>query len=117
MNNTKSRELIGEIGVDAGLCWVGDPCYILHKGENPYKDIGINWGEFCGKITEKDNHQFNYDHGHPGLGVVVHTGYGDGSYPVYIDRAEDGRIKSVTVEFISDEEFDDEEFDEEESED
>ena len=23
-------EHIGEIGVDAGLCWLGDPCYILH---------------------------------------------------------------------------------------
>ncbi len=32
MNKTK-WEKIGQIGVDAGLCWIGDPCYILHKEE------------------------------------------------------------------------------------
>jgi hypothetical protein len=40
------RKQIGEIGVDAGLCWIGDPCYILHK-EHPPKAIGTSWDEFC----------------------------------------------------------------------
>src|SRR5437870_1373054 len=89
------RQRIGEIGVDAGLCWIGDPCYILHQHEPP-KAIGRNWEEFCDILDEEGQHptrkQFDYDLGHPGLGVVVSTGYGDGTYPVYAEFNEDGRI-------------------------
>ena len=96
------RKLIGEIGVDAGLCWIGDPCYILHASPQP-KAIGEDWSEFCDLIndgTYPTAKQFNYDLGHPGLGVVVSTGYGDGVYPVYAQLNADGRIATVTVEFI-----------------
>ena len=93
-------EQIGVIGVDAGLCWLGDPCYVLHTDKTP-KSIGKNWSEFCDIITKKDNHQFNYDAGHPGLGVVVSTGYGDGCYPVEIRRNDEGRIAEVRVKFVN----------------
>ncbi len=97
------RECIGEIGVDAGLCWIGDPCYILHRAEPP-KAIGKGWDEFCDILHEDDQYptckQLDYDLGHPGLGVVVSTGYGDGVYPVYAEFSEDGRIARVSVEFI-----------------
>lgn len=112
---TGTRKQIGEIGVDAGLCWVGDPCYILHADPMP-KAIGKDWPEFCEKLRDRTNDdtntwQFNYDLGHPGLGVMVSTGYGDGTYPVFVEFAEDGRIASVTVEFIGP---DEDETDEEE---
>ena len=46
-------EEVGVIGVDAGLCWIGDPCYVLHRqGEKAPEDIGKDWGEFCGKFDE-----------------------------------------------------------------
>lgn len=100
---TKSRELIGEIGVDAGLCWIGDPCYILHAHPKP-KAIGKDWGEFCDILHKNGTYptrmQLNYDLGHPGLGIVVSTGYGDGVYPVYAEINDEGRIAAVTVEFI-----------------
>jgi hypothetical protein len=99
----KSRERIGEIGVDAGLCWIGDPCYVLHANPPP-KAIGKDWDEFCDLLDAGGSYptrmQFNYDLGHPGLGIVVSTGYGDGVYPVYAEFNEDGRICAVTVEFI-----------------
>jgi hypothetical protein len=98
-----TRKHIGEIGVDAGLCWIGDPCYILHADPRP-KAIGKDWGEFCDILHEDDQYptcmQFNYDPGHAGLGVVVSTGYGDGVYPVYAEFNEDGRVARVWVEFI-----------------
>jgi hypothetical protein len=101
-NNVNIRKQIGEIGVDAGLCWIGDPCYILHK-EQPPKAIGKDWGEFC-DILNDDKYptykQFHYDLGHAGLGVVVSTGYGDGVYPVYAEFNEEGRIARVWVEFL-----------------
>jgi Protein of unknown function (DUF4241) len=95
-------EKVGEIGVDAGLCWVGDPCYILHRkpGTEP-KDLGKTWPEFCDKLGDDypTAKQFNYDLGHPGLGVAVSTGYGDGSYPVYVKKNDEGRIVGVMVKF------------------
>ena len=103
-------EQVGVIGVDAGLCWVGDPCYILHKdGDKQPQDIGENWVEFCNKLDQDDDvnpvaHQFNYDLGHPGLGVCVETGYGDGVYPVEIRKNSQGRVAEVRIIFISDDE-------------
>ncbi len=91
---------IGEIGVDAGLCWIGDPCYILHK-EPPPQAIGKDWDEFCDTLTSSSEfRQYDYDLGHPGLGVVVSTGYGDGTYPVFAEVNEEGHIAKVWVEFI-----------------
>lgn len=100
---TEPRKLIGEIGVDAGLCWIGDPCYILHAYPAP-KAIGKDWDEFCDLLHDDDTYptirQFNYDLGHPGLGVVVSTGYGDGVYPVFAEFNDEGRVASITAEFI-----------------
>lgn len=103
----KRVEQIGVIGVDAGLCWIGDPCYVLHQ-EEPPKTIGKDWGEFC-NILDKGNQyptakQFDYDLGHPGLGVCVSTGYGDGVYPVYAEYGDEGRIAKVWVEFMGEDE-------------
>jgi len=94
-------EHIGNIGVDAGLCWVGDPCY-LSDGESPFQ----NWDKFCDRLFEgpfdKDGHQsFMYSAGHEGLGVLCSTGYGDGHYPVYVKKIGN-RIAEIKVVFIED---------------
>lgn len=101
---------VGEIGVDAGLCWVGDPCYVLHKegGKIP-KDLGTSWTEFCHRLDGDDDaaliaRQFIYDAGHPGLGVCVETGYGDGVYPVLVRLNDEGRVAELRVIFIPEEE-------------
>jgi len=107
MRDGETRQ-IGVIGVDAGLCWIGDPCYILHQ-DKPPKAIGRSWSEFCGSLRKQRGDssavakQFNYDLGHPGLGCVVQTGGGDGVYPVFVEYTRHGEIKSVTVKFIGDE--------------
>ena len=99
---------IGEIGVDAGLCWLGDPCYVFHKEDTPI-EIGNNWDGFCNTIKDKgmfgniQHAQFNYDMGHPGLGVCVSTGYGDGCYPVLAKFNSEGRIAEVKIKFIDEE--------------
>lgn len=91
---------VGTIGVDAGVCWIGDPCYVLHS-QKPPKDIGQDWDDFCVRLLgSRLARQFCFDGGRAGLGVCVRTGYGDGIYPVYADITSDGRVRSATVQFI-----------------
>jgi hypothetical protein len=104
-------EEIGGLDVDAGIIWLGDPCYLVEApyrpDSNPFKD----WSAFCAKIAGMVTHQsFDHGSGNPGKGLVVSAGYGDGHYPVYIRRAPDGRVAEVRVQFIADEdlELDDE---------
>lgn len=98
---------VGMIGVDAGLCWVGDPCYCVTPDANSHP--AQTWSEFCDQLEPfgeayNDVHQWNYKAGHAGLGVSVSTGWGDGTYPVFIRRdKETGRVAEVRVVFIPEE--------------
>jgi hypothetical protein len=62
-------------------------------------------GEFsydgCCKATQSPNlgGPLNHTTGHAGAGVVVQSGYGDGTYPVYAFYNEEGRIVRVEVCF------------------
>jgi hypothetical protein len=93
---------VGTIGVDSGLCWLGDPGYILHREEGLPKPLGRSWDDFCSSISEVDHKDFGHELGHEGLGVVVNTGYGDGFYGVEARFTEEGRIAEVRVVFIDD---------------
>jgi len=97
----KNWERVGEIGVDAGLCWIGDPCYCVTPDANEHPTE--TWEDFCAQLEAFQKNgvkQWHYRAGHPGLGVTVHTGDGDGCYPVYVRRASDGRIAEVKVVFL-----------------
>lgn len=96
MLDQEKWEKVGVVGVDAGLLWLGDPCYCVTPDatEHPAK----SWKEFCNKLF-CGTFQWNNKAGHEGLGVTAETGYGDGTYPVEVLR-EDGRIKAVRVRFF-----------------
>ena len=86
-------EKIGTIGVDAGLCWVGDPCYVLGLDSSHGPKT---WDAFCEKLS------MTTDPSEPlgkGIGFAISTGYGDGEYPVYIKRNKEGRIIRILVKF------------------
>lgn len=102
---------IGNVWVDAGLVWIGDPCYVLGgDASNGVK----TWEEFCTKLDEAGRHDsastvYTAPLGE-GIGFAVDSGYGDGSYPVTLELVEDTlfggggkRVKSLTVTFIEDE--------------
>jgi hypothetical protein len=115
LHKKKPWEQVGDIGVDAGLCWVGDPCYIMGKDASSHPCE--KWGDFVDQLypaeameNDGDGHlnhpfdqkgfkQFNFSKGHSGLGVVVSTGYGDGFYPVFVRRNSEGRVVEVKVVF------------------
>lgn len=102
-------EYIGNCDVDAGLIHIGDPCYLSPYDDDEPRGPYTDWGQFCDLIGDEDHISLNHELGHPGLGVVVRPGYGDGSYPVYITRNDDGAIAEVRIVFIGDDDEEEEE--------
>jgi hypothetical protein len=113
--NKADWTLVGHFGVDAGLCWIGDPCYVLHTSEmKDGKDVptplpetlGKDWSAFCNLLdgSYPTLKSFNYEAGHEGLGVCVSTGFGDGTYPVYALIQEEGtwgkRVAAIFIDFF-----------------
>ncbi|MEO2122451.1 MAG: hypothetical protein ABGY10_03905 [bacterium] len=87
-------ETIGCIYVDAGLCWLGDPCYVLgDEASSRVKD----WGEFVDALHEGSGTSAPLGEG---VGVAVSTGWGDGKYPVEVKRRA-GRVAEVRIVFIA----------------
>lgn len=98
-------EKIGTIDVDAGVCWIGDPCYII--GANNLDYPYLNWDDFCNELFKKDKkgiakwkHTENDESNSYGKGISVSTGYGDGEYSVYVKRNKEGVIAEVKIVFI-----------------
>jgi len=56
MTVKKGRYCVGEVSVDAGLVWVGDPCYIKHHPEL-YDES--KWGDFCANIEDLPSEKFS----------------------------------------------------------
>ncbi len=85
------KKSIGHISIDAGLCWIGDPCYVLPNGatDNP----GSDWSAFCDATTRPTTQPAIFD--------LQITPMGDGSYPVTAE-IRNGRVMSVTVNFGED---------------
>jgi len=84
---------IGTIGVDAGLCWIGDPCY-LHDSL-----VAGNWEKFTEWLWGADGQGFKGGVRQHRDGCVVETGWGDGCYPVEVRRNDAGRVAEVRVVF------------------
>lgn len=110
---TTTKKLVGYVGVDSGQVMITDPCY-LGKFKAPEDCDGDLFNEenkgkysYSGACvaTLSEDQAGQLDEGV--TGVAVSSGYGDGSYPVYVEYSDEGewgvRIKSVTVEFFGDE--------------
>ena len=101
----KVLEEVGEVSVDSGQLLIVDPCYLRSHGltEEALDEISqVTLGQprkMCGPAV--DTAFIGSEKQFP-LGFVTTTGYGDGGYKVYVERtAKEGRIKSVTVVFIT----------------
>jgi hypothetical protein len=103
-----TEKLIGHIGVDSGQMMLCDPCYIdsiwEKKGTKDFNDLSAFEGEFnylgaCqSTLSDKASGILKN-----GVGAVCSTGWGDGSYPVYVTYEGD-RISEMRIVFMSDEE-------------
>jgi len=82
-------EYIGVCGVDSGQLMITDPCYALDD-ENYQKVSERTLKEQIGEVVIKDI---------AGNCIAFSTNTGDGAYPVYVERHEDGeQIKRVIIE-------------------
>lgn len=92
-------EQVGVVGVDAGCVHLGDPCYFIK---------GAEWNDYLNNhLFKRDENgaykrvvSIPYEMGHEGKAVVVSSGYGDGSYPVFVRKNKEGRIAEVKIVFI-----------------
>ena len=95
--NGQTWTQIGFIGIDAGGCWIGDPCYLRPDSNGPDGPAEGSpagpWVGFINWLGDADAKE------HP-LGCVVSTGHGDGCYPVEVRRTNDGSIAEVRVRFL-----------------
>ena len=83
------RELVGYCGVDSGLIWIGDPCYIKDTEFADEKD----WSGFCNSLKDERVTKENNS------GVLCGDFGGDGEFPVYVTRNKDGRVKKMEIVF------------------
>ena len=94
---------VGTVGVDAGMVWIGDPCYLSREAVDGYsvydtpRPIPSQWDQFCSWLTGEPTQV------HP-VGMVIRSGYGDGEYPVSVRRTDDGHVAEMRVVFIQREE-------------
>ena len=91
------RVFVGNADVDAGIIWIGDPCYVV-GGDSSHgpKD----WDEFCDKWWKSDGERAAA--AEPlgeGVGVCVGRFGGDGSYPVYVTIGSDGLVTKAEIFF------------------
>lgn len=99
---------VGRIGIDVGLLWLGDPCYIFDS-KRP-ADLGKDWDDFCERMfARRKNGVSQWNHGTADdgfLGLSVDTGLGDGFYDVFVKRVHTqfgARIAEVKVVFMAEE--------------
>jgi hypothetical protein len=89
-----TKKLLGTIGVDAGLIFITDPCYIRRQ---PQLYDGTKWDDFCKNFYDRpdgDNHKEMLS------GVAVNTRDGDGSFGVYGIYDKGGELMRVEIDFM-----------------
>ncbi|MGW0844137.1 hypothetical protein ACWD26_29170 [Streptomyces sp. NPDC002787] len=89
------RVRIGTVHVDSGTVMVGDPCYTATGDASHHIKT---WSEFCERSPfGREPYDVTQPAG-PGLGLVIPTLYGDGSYPVHGELVG-GRVARVIIDF------------------
>ena len=97
-------ELVGHVSVDSGQVMIVDPCYVLdgEYDEAPEHDPAdhkqCQYGHPCAVTLSDTRHGEVFAKGF-GTAVAASSGYGDGNYPVYAVKNEDGRVVELTIYF------------------
>ena len=90
------------IAVDSGQAGFFDDDYYKENQGGEFGDTTTLFGLACSLTLSKNRGGIMLD-----KGVVAETGYGDGSYSLYIGKNEKGKIVSASIIFIADDELED----------
>ena len=95
-------EFVGHITVDSGQVIVGDPCYlkVWDGNENEPFTIEGQQGQYsylgsCEATLSEDG----FGTLNNGFAVALSSGYGDGTYPVYVKKNDNGKIALAIIDF------------------
>jgi hypothetical protein len=96
--------LVGHFSVDSGQAMVGDPCYLDEWNTNQDEEWILEGKEGNYSYQGASATTVKSDVGVLGDGnsVVFSTGYGDGTYPVYVHYNEDGRVMMALIDMSGD---------------
>lgn len=103
------RIKVGEIGVDSGQIMIIDPCYIPNNFQGDGNVYFENENGVYGPIREVTDYtqaciaSLNGGFGTFGswgdAGASISSGYGDGTYPVYVEINNEGRVMKAEIIF------------------
>lgn len=79
INEARAAELVADVDLD------------------PTREFSYRGACDVSHLKGEDFGQLHYRLGHAGAGVAFSSGYGDGVYPVYARRNEDGRIVEARI--------------------
>lgn len=85
---------IGEVGVDAGMLMVGDPCYFVGKDAS-INEACKNWNQACDEVFCKPDLGRDTPMDVYGLGLAISTTHGDGTYNVYLETSTSGKRRLI----------------------
>ena len=110
MNKTavsQDVEFVGHVSVDSGQVMVIDPCYVLDGAHDEAPEYDPSDGKVCGyghpcEVTLSDKRHGEFMAKGFASAVASSSGYGDGNYPVYAVKNEDGRVVELTIYFDED---------------
>jgi hypothetical protein len=91
--------LVGHFSVDSGQAMIGDPCYLEEWSADENEEWNLEGKE--GKYSYQGASATTVKRDAGILGsilIVFSTGYGDGSYPVYVHYSEDGRVLMALID-------------------
>jgi hypothetical protein len=117
MNKTavsQEVELVGHVSVDSGQVIISDPCYIM-EGDLEFAPDGSvtatvhdpKDGKVAGyahpcEVTCSDARVGEFPVKGFATAVASSSGYGDGNYPVYAKKNDEGRVVELTIYFDED---------------
>ena len=100
-------ELVGHVSVDSGQVMIIDPCYVLDGAHDeapeydPSDHKQCTYGHPCA-VTMSDARHGEFPAKGFASAIASSSGYGDGHYPVYATKNDEGRVVDLTIYFDED---------------
>ena len=104
---THKPQLVGNVSVDSGQVMVIDPCYVLDgmhdhaPKHDPKAHKQCEYGHPC-EVTLSDKRHGEFMAKGFATAIASSSGYGDGNYPVYAVKNDEGRVVELTIYFDED---------------